>query len=66
LITIFLKELRGDISLTLKSRNLESECIQKTYGDKADRFYGVCKRVTKGGSGDNCPTIPKVEPKFFR
>ena len=22
-----------------KNRNLESECIQKTYGDKADRFY---------------------------
>ena len=37
LITVFLKQLHGDISLTLKNRNLE--CIQKIYGDKADRCY---------------------------
>jgi len=39
LITILPKQLLRDISLTLKNRNLESECIQKIYGHKADRFY---------------------------
>jgi len=38
-ITIFSKQLHGDVSLTLKNRNLESECIHKIFGDKADRFY---------------------------
>jgi len=37
LIAIFLKQLCGDILLTLKNRNLE--CIREIYGDKADRFY---------------------------
>ena len=39
LIIIVLKQLRGDMSLTLKNRNLESECVQKIYGDKADQLY---------------------------
>jgi len=33
LIKIFLKQLCGDILLSLKTRNIE--CIQKIYGDKA-------------------------------
>jgi len=37
LITVFHRQLHGDIYVTLKNRNLGSECIQKRYGDKADR-----------------------------
>jgi len=39
IIGLFLKQLSGDISFTIKNRNLESECIQKICGDKPDRFY---------------------------
>ena len=39
LISISLKQHRGDISWTLKNRNHESECNQKICGEEADRFY---------------------------
>ena len=39
LIAIFLKQLLGDISLTLKNRNLQSEYMQKIYGHKTDKCY---------------------------